>query len=64
MFYGIPGIISLALALVFTATRQVITSAASITIGVTVVGLILLTVVIVLWVLVTLLREYNKNYNY
>jgi len=65
MFYGIPGAISLVLALAFwvwtlqiyAATKQVVTNIALIAIGATMVGLTLLTTAMILWVLVSVLRE-------
>ena len=65
MFYGIPGFLALLISVVFwiwtlqifAATRQVITNITLIAIGATIVGLMLLTTAIILWVLVSLIRE-------
>jgi glycosyltransferase involved in cell wall biosynthesis len=65
LFYGTPGMTALAIALVFwiwtiqtfTATRQIITNVALIAIVTTTVGLMLLTTAIILWVLVSVVRE-------
>jgi len=64
-FYGVPGFSALVIAAVFwvwtlqtfAATREVITNVALIAIGATIVGLMLLTTAILLWVLVSLMRE-------
>ena len=65
IFYGIPGFLALILAAgfwiwtlqTFAATRQVITNIALMAIGTTIVGLMLLTTSIILWVLVSVIRE-------
>ena len=65
VFYGIPGFIALVVATIFwvwtlrtfAATRQVITNIALIAIGATIVGLTLVTTAMILWVLVSILRE-------
>ena len=65
IFYGIPGFLALVVAVFFwvwtlqsfAATRQVITNVALIAIGATIVGLMLLTTSIILWVLVSVIRE-------
>ncbi|MEM2294019.1 MAG: glycosyltransferase family 2 protein, partial [Nitrososphaerota archaeon] len=65
LFYGAPGVIALLIAIgfwvwaiqIFSVTRQVITSIALIAIGATIVGLMLLTTAVILWVLVSLIRE-------
>jgi len=65
IFYGIPGVIALLTALVFwiwtlqifTTTRQIVTNIALIAIGATIVGLMLLTTAMILWVLVSLIKE-------
>ena len=65
IFYGIPGFLALVIAgffwvwtlQSFAATRQVITNVALIAIGATIVGLMLLTTSIILWVLVSVIRE-------
>lgn len=65
MFYGIPGALSLVAALAFwiwtfhtfATTRQIVTSIALMAIGATTIGLMLSTTAMILWVLVTLLKE-------
>lgn len=65
IFYGIPGIVALMAALVFwvwtfqifAVTRQVVTNIALVAIGATIVGLMLLTTAVILWVLVSVVRE-------
>jgi len=65
LFYGVPGFLALMLATIFwiwtlqifAATRQIITNMALIAIGATIVGLMLLTTAILLWVLVSVMRE-------
>lgn len=65
LFYGIPGIIAMAIALVLWAwllqiyitTHQLSTNIALIAIGATMTGLTLLTTAILLWVLVSAIRE-------
>jgi hypothetical protein len=67
-FYGIPGITSMLISLIFWAwtfsifsqRKIVITNIALIAIGTTMIGLMLMTTAIMLWVLTSLLRE--KNY--
>lgn len=64
-FYGIPGVVALSISLIFwiwtiqnfAATRQVITNVTLIAIGATMVGLMLLTTAVILWVLVSVVRE-------
>ncbi|MEM4489000.1 MAG: glycosyltransferase family 2 protein [Desulfurococcaceae archaeon] len=64
-FYGVPGFLALLAGLgfrvwtlqVFAATRQVVTNFALIALGATLIGLILLTTAVILWVLVSILRE-------
>ena len=64
-FYGVPGLISLGISLifwiwnieVFTRTREIITNPVIIAIGTTIVGLMLLTTAIILWVVVSIVRE-------
>jgi glycosyltransferase involved in cell wall biosynthesis len=64
-FYGIPGMISLIFALIFwiwsiqsfATTRQLITNVTLVAIGTTLVGLMLLTTAIILWVLVGVVTE-------
>jgi glycosyltransferase involved in cell wall biosynthesis len=65
LFYGVPGIIALLTAIafwmwafqIFAATRQVVTNIALVAIGATIVGLMLLTTAVILWVLVSVVRE-------
>ena len=65
LFYGVPGFLALVLGAVFwvwtletfAATGQVITNIALIAIGATMVGLMLLTTAMLLWVLITIIRE-------
>ena len=65
LFYGVPGFILLIIALffwvwtlqIFAVTRQIMTNITLIAIGATIVGLMLLTTAIILWVLVSVLRE-------
>ncbi len=65
LFYGVPGVIALLTAIafwvwtfqIFAATRQVVTNIALVAIGATIVGLMLLTTAVILWVLVSVLRE-------
>jgi glycosyltransferase involved in cell wall biosynthesis len=65
IFYGVPGITALLVALffwiwtlhIFTLTRQIITNIVLIALGATIVGLILLTTAIILWVLISVVRE-------
>lgn len=65
LFYGGPGIISLLISMffwiwtieVFTRTRGVITNVTLVAIGTTIVGLMLLTTAIILWVIVSVIRE-------
>jgi glycosyltransferase involved in cell wall biosynthesis len=65
LFYGVPGIMCLIIAFVFwvwtlqifAITRQVITNIALVSIGATIVGLMLLTTAIQLWVLVSVVKE-------
>jgi glycosyltransferase involved in cell wall biosynthesis len=65
LFYGVPGAISILISLVFwiwtlqmfAATRQIITNITLIAVAATIVGLMLLTTAIILWVLVSVVRE-------
>ena len=65
LFYGVPGFLALMLAIffwvwvlqTFAATRQVITNIVLIAIGATIVGLMFLTTAIILWVIVSVIRE-------
>lgn len=64
MFYGIPGFTSALIAVVFwiwtfetfAATRQLITNVTLIAVGTTVVGLLLITTAILLWILISVIR--------
>jgi len=65
LFYGVPALAALLIGLIFwiwtfqifAATRQVVTNITLVAIGATVVGLMLLTTSVILWVLVSLIRE-------
>jgi hypothetical protein len=65
LFYGLPGALAMMIALffwvwtiqIFTATRQIMTNVALIAVASTMVGLMLLTTAIILWVLVSVVRE-------
>ena len=65
LFYGVPGFLSLLLALGFwiwtlqnyALTRQLTTNLALIAIGATLVGLMLMTTAIILWVIISAIRE-------
>ena len=65
IFYGVPGLIALLVAMafwiwtfqIFAATRQVVTNIALAAIGATLFGLMLLTTAVILWVLVSVIRE-------
>jgi len=65
VFYGTPGLIALSIATIFwvwtletfTRTRQIITNVTLVAIGATMVGLILLTTAVMLWVIISLLKE-------
>ena len=65
VFYGVPGFAALLVALffwvwtlqIFASTRQIVTNIALIALGATLVGLMLLTTAIILWVLVSVVRE-------
>ena len=65
IFYGVPGFCALLVALffwlwtlkIFTVTRGISTNIALIALGATLVGLMLMTTAIILWVLISVLRE-------
>ncbi|MEM3366600.1 MAG: glycosyltransferase family 2 protein [Candidatus Methanomethyliaceae archaeon] len=65
LFYGVPGLIALVTAAIFwvwtfqmfALTRQIFTNLALIAIGATIVGLMLLSTAVMLWVLVSVVRE-------
>ncbi|MEM4674902.1 MAG: glycosyltransferase family 2 protein [Nitrososphaerota archaeon] len=65
LFYGAPGFLALLASLgfwaltlqIFAATRQIATNIVIIALGATLIGLMLLTTAIILWVLVSLLSE-------
>jgi len=65
VFYGVPGFAALVVALffwvwtlqIFASTRQIVTNIALIALGATLVGLMLLTTAIILWVLISVVRE-------
>ena len=65
LFYGLPGLVCLFIALFFgawtlqhfAATQSIITNVALIAIGSTIIGLMFLTTAIILWVLISVMRE-------
>lgn len=65
LFYGLPGAISMLVSLffwawtlqIFAATRQIVTNITLMAVASTVVGLMLLTTAITLWVLISIVRE-------
>jgi glycosyltransferase involved in cell wall biosynthesis len=65
VFYGVPGFAALLVALffwvwtlqIFASTRQIVTNIALIALGATLVGLMLLTTAVILWVLISVVRE-------
>jgi glycosyltransferase involved in cell wall biosynthesis len=65
LFYGVPGTISILISLffwiwtlqTFATTRQIITNVTLIAVASTIVGLMLLTTAMILWVLVSIVRE-------
>jgi len=65
LFYGVPGMISMLISLffwvwtlqTFATTRQIITNVTLIAVAATIVGLMLLTTAIILWVLISVVRE-------
>ncbi len=65
MFYGFPGLVSSLIAIgfwwwtlsIFVETRRIVTNIALIAVASTVVGLVLLAVAIILWVMVSVVRE-------
>ena len=65
IFYGVPGFLALLVAIgfwiwtiqIFAFTRQVVTNIALVAIGATIVGLMLLTTAVILWVLISVMRE-------
>jgi len=69
VFYGVPGFMSLIVAVFFwvwtlqefAVSRQVVTNVALIAIGATIVGLMLMTTAMLLWVLVSLMREESNS---
>ena len=70
ILYGILGLVALVVAMIFwvwtfkifAATRQVITNITLVAIGATMVGLMLLTTAVILWVLVSVVREIRWCY--
>jgi hypothetical protein len=68
LFYGLPGAAAMMIALffwiwtiqIFTATRQIVTNIALIAVASTIVGLMLLTTAMILWVLVSVVREQGR----
>jgi glycosyltransferase involved in cell wall biosynthesis len=65
LFYGVPGFAMLIVAIsfwiwalqIFSSTRQMITNITLIAIGATIISLILLTTAVILWVLISVVRE-------
>jgi glycosyltransferase involved in cell wall biosynthesis len=65
VFYGVPGFAALVVALffwvwtlqIFASTKQIVTNIALIALGATLVGLMLLTTAVILWVLISVVRE-------
>jgi len=65
LFYGVPGTVLLMIALafwiwtlqIFAETRQITTNIALIALGATMIGLMLLTTAIILWVVISVIRE-------
>ena len=65
LFYGIPGFLSLCIAAVlwtmtlsrFTSTRTISTNVTLVAFGATIVGLMLMTTAIILWTLISVIRE-------
>ena len=65
LFYGIPGLLSICIAAVlwaitlgtFTATRTISTNVTLVALSATIVGLMLMTTAIILWVLIGVVRE-------
>jgi glycosyltransferase involved in cell wall biosynthesis len=65
MFYGIPGFVCLVVALgflwwdltIFVETRRVVTNIALVTVASGIVGLILMAIAVMLWVLISVIRE-------
>jgi glycosyltransferase involved in cell wall biosynthesis len=65
LFYGLPGLIALTTALffwvwtlqIFAATRRVITNIALIALGSTLIGLMLMTTAVILWVMISIMQE-------
>jgi glycosyltransferase involved in cell wall biosynthesis len=70
LFYGLPGFISFCIAAffwiwilqIFSIERRIVTNLAIIALGTTMIGLIFLTTSVILWVLVSILRE-SLEYN-
>ena len=68
IFYGVPGLLAILVAIafwvwtlqIFAVTRQVVTNIALVAIGATIVGLMLLTTAVLLWVLVSMIREASR----
>ncbi len=65
LFYGVPGLVATLVGLVFwiwtfqifAMTRQVVTNIALVAIGTTIVGLMFLTTAVILWVLISIVKE-------
>ncbi|RLI23522.1 glycosyltransferase family 2 protein [Candidatus Bathyarchaeota archaeon] len=64
LFYGLPGLLAILIAVtfwvwalqIFSTTRQLVTNIALIAIGASIIGLVLLTTAMILWVLISLLE--------
>ncbi len=69
MFYGIPGFVSLLIAVVFwywtlsifVAEKTIITNVALIAMATSLVGLILVAIAVILWVLISVVRESREG---
>jgi hypothetical protein len=65
LFYGIPGLTSLMISVIFwlwtlelyVSTKSILTNVALVAVATTVIGLILMTSAIMLWVIVSVIRE-------
>lgn len=65
LFYGVPGFISLMTAFffgvwtlqIYAATRRIVTNIALIAFGATMIGLMLITTAVILWVVISVIRE-------
>jgi glycosyltransferase involved in cell wall biosynthesis len=72
IFYGVPGFLSLCISAIFwiwtfkrfTVYRELSTNITLIALSTTVVGLMLMTTAIILWAMISVIRENNGNNNY